>query len=245
MKLPALLTCASALCGLIACGSQPVPPRAPVDQVASERSASSQRSDQATSSRSSSDDEVAVRASLESSVMGLNPGQRFLLASRFKIPEGYRVSWVNPGDMGHEPVIEFKVPESFEVGPLMFPGPKRFTLPNGAVSYAYDNETAVFVEVRAPQDLKPSQFYRFELQATWFSCKKKCLKESVDAYFELEATDYPVESTLDAPMQSALKAIPKPLEELSEAKTEWQDNGVLLVHAAGVTWKDFFPSSPE
>lgn len=177
--------------------------------------------------------------------MALNPGKRFLLATRFDIPQGYWVSWVNPGDVGNRPVIEFKAPDGFELGALMFPGPKKFTLRNGAVGYGYDEDTAVFVEVHAPEALSSRQSYRFELDATWFSCNKGCSKSQVQAYFELEATGDPVEDSLDESMRAALETVPKPLESLEAARTEWRDDGVLAVHAKGVTWKDFYPSRPE
>lgn len=167
------------------------------------------------------------------------------MAVRFEIPEGTRVSWINPGDMGREPVIEFSAPESFQVGPPMFPGPKKFTLPNGAVTYGYDRSTAVFVEVSTPEQLAAGEFYRFEVDATWFSCNKTCLKENVKAYFELEASEQPVEQALAEPLQAALETVPKPLESFEAAKVEWRSEGVLVVHADGMSWKDFFPGTPK
>jgi DsbC/DsbD-like thiol-disulfide interchange protein len=189
--------------------------------------------------------DMAVRASLESSAGALSPNGRFLLAIRFDIPEGYRVSWINPGDMGREPVIEFNAPESFEVSPPMFPGPKRFELPNGAVSYGYDQSTAVFVEVRTPDQVDRGEFYRFDVNASWFSCKKQCMKESVEAYFELEASDDPIEQGLARPLQAAWETVPKPLESFEAARAEWRSESVLVVHADGMKWKDFFPGSAE
>ena len=241
MKYACVLWPVTMICALAACGTQPArfaatAPRPDEPAAANDDAAHAEVSGAA---------EPAVRARLDSSVMALNPGRRFLLATRFDIPEGYWVSWVNPGDVGNKPVIEFKAPDGFELGALMFPGPRKFTLPNGAVGYGYDKDTAVFVEVRAPEALSSRQSYRFELDATWFSCKKGCSKDNVQAYFELEATGAPVQDSLDASMRAALETVPRPLESLEAARTEWRNHGVLAVHAKNVTWKDFYPSRPE
>jgi DsbC/DsbD-like thiol-disulfide interchange protein len=235
-----LLWSAPMVCLLAACGTQPV--RSAATPPRHDEPAAASHDDDADASEAA---ESAVRARLDSSVMALNPGKRFLLATRFDIPDGYWVSWLNPGDVGNKPVIAFKAPDGFELGALMFPGPRKFTLRNGAVGYGYDKDTAVFVEVRAPEALSSRQSYRFELDATWFSCNKGCSKDNVQAYFELEATGEPVEDSLDASMRAALEAVPKPLESLEAARTEWRKSGVLAVHAKNVTWKDFYPSRPE
>lgn len=243
MKSTSLLSCASVLCWLVACGNPPA--RSAATAPHDDADEASPSDDSGGVRRFETSEAPPVAARLESSVMALNPGKRFLLATRFEIPEGYWVSWLNPGDVGNKPVIEFKAPERFEVGALMFPGPKKFTLPNGAVGYGYDKDTAVFVEVLTPEALSSRQSYRFELEATWFSCKHGCLKDNLQAYFELEATGDPVEESLDASLRAALEAIPKPLGSFEAASAEWRDHGVLAVHAEGVTWKEFYPSRPE
>ena len=239
-RLP-LLCCVSTVGCLVACASQPAPIVTPPP---AKSNLHQPEDDEAANSGLESAD-VAVRAALESSAGAVSPNGRFLLAVRFDIPEGYRVSWINPGDMGREPIVEFSAPESFEVSPPMFPGPKRFELPNGTVSYGYDHDTAVFVEVRTPGQLSQGEFYRFDVNATWFSCKKQCTKESVEAYFELEASSEPVEQGLPQPLQAAWESVPKPLESFEAAKAEWRSEGVLVVHADGMKWKDFFPGSAQ
>src|SRR6185436_15828422 len=124
-----------------------------------------------------SSDESIVHAELETSASAVEPGGKFLLAVRFEIPDDYRISWTNPGDVGASTHVAFEVPEGFVVGPLLFPPPTRFNLPGKLVSYGYTRETAVFAEVTAPERLPERQVLRFDVKVDWLACKDECATE--------------------------------------------------------------------
>ncbi|MEO8177885.1 MAG: protein-disulfide reductase DsbD domain-containing protein, partial [Deltaproteobacteria bacterium] len=121
--------------------------------------------------------ESIVHAEFATSAQAVEAGGKFLLAVRFQIPDDYRISWTNPGDVGKSTQVTFEVPEGFVLGPLQFPAPKRFNLPGKLVSYGYERETAVFAEVTAPERLSESQVLRFDVKANWLACRKECLSE--------------------------------------------------------------------
>ena len=221
---------------LTACSATPTPPQSPkaAPQVESE-SASSSKAPR-------TEPDVAVKASFETSTAAVSPGSKFLVAAHFRIAEGYRLSWVNPGDVGKRIAIEFRAPEGFEVSAPMFPGPTKFNLPDGYVSYGYDGETAVFAEISTPVDISPDEVFRFELSAKWLACKGTCLKEGVEAYFELVSSPSEVSQGFEAPLPRFLQRIPQPVSGLDEATLEWREPGTLAIRARGVTWKDFFPA---
>jgi DsbC/DsbD-like thiol-disulfide interchange protein len=188
---------------------------------------------------------MAVTATFETSAAELGPESSFLVAMHFQIAEGYRLSWLNPGDMGKEMAIDFKVPEGFEVSAPMFPGPNKYSLPDGFVSYGYDGETAVFAEVRVPPDVVPNDVYRFEVSAEWLACKHTCLKEATSAYFELVATDQLFDQGFDGELPAIYDRVPKPISKLDTASLEWRDASRLAIIAEGIEWKDYFPARPD
>src|SRR5688572_31971748 len=77
-----------------ACGRPPAEaPAAPVEAPAEpQRSAWPQEPKPAS--------ESVVRAEFQTSAQAVKPKGTFLLAVRFDIEDGYRISWQNPGDVG-------------------------------------------------------------------------------------------------------------------------------------------------
>jgi hypothetical protein len=184
---------------------------------------------------------MAVKATFETSTSIVSPGRKFLLAAHFRLAEGYRLSWTNPGAKGKQMSIEFRGPDGFEISAPMFPGPKKYGVEDGHVSYGYDGETAVFAEVTGPATVTPDEVYRFELSAEWLACKSSCLRENVNAYFELVAGPAPEDEGFTEPLARLLESVPRPLASLGDTSLEWRSDKTLAIRASGVTWKDFFP----
>ena len=223
---------------LAACSSTVLPPQSAAAVTADDQT---DRADD-DSSASTSEPDVAVKASFETSVAAVTPGTSFLVAAHFNITDGYRLPWLNPGDMGKEMAIEFRAPEGFDVSSPMFPGPTRYDLPDGFVSYGYDSETAIFAEIRVPTTVVPNEVYRFELSAKWLACKGSCLNEGIDAYFELVGSQSVEEQGFTGALPRFFESIPEPIGELGGTSLEWRAPGTLAIRASGVTWKDFFPN---
>ena len=115
--------------------------------------------------------DVIVGASFETSAFALKPGSKFWLAAHFKIHDGYRISWKNPGEVGKPTLARFRVPEGFVVSEVLYPAPRRFVLNGELISYGYQSETALFAEVLVPEGLNEQTPYRFEMEAEWYACK--------------------------------------------------------------------------
>lgn len=194
-----------------------------------------------------STDDMIVHAELSSSAQAVEPGGKFLLAVRFQIPEQYRISWINPGDVGKTTRVTFEVPEGFVVGPLQFPAPQRFNLPGKLVSYGYERETAVFAEVTAPEKLAQGQVLRFDVKADWLACKDECANEELGAWFELVSQRRAPEPQLPPALSVYYDAIPRAFTELPKAKHDWKvtrGKPKLTLSAEDVKWVDFFPGDP-
>lgn len=194
-------------------------------------------------------EDMVVRAELQTSAQAVEPGGKFLLALRFQIPEHYRISWVNPGDVGRTTRVAFEVPEGFVVGPLQFPAPQRFNLPGKLVSYGYERETAVFAEVTAPEKLPEAQVLRFDVKANWLACKEQCIAdEELNAWIEMVSQRRAPQPQLSAELAAYYASVPRAFAELPEAKHDWKvtrGKPKLTLSAADVKWLDFFPGDLE
>lgn len=186
--------------------------------------------------------EAVVQLSFEPLVTGVKPGRKFLLAAHFRIAPGYRISWKNPGDVGKETVVSVRAPAGFEVGPATFPVPERYTVPGGYVGFGYQNETAVFVEVKAPAALSRGAVHRFDLSASWVACKKECATEHTDAFVELTTTyGNAAAKEVEAGLATFKARLPTPLADVKDAEQKWElgRNATLVVKVPGSTLKEF------
>ena len=192
--------------------------------------------------------ESVVHAEFQTSAQAVKPRGKFLLAVRFEIAKGYRISWSNPGDVGKSTKVSFQVPEGFSVGPLQFPAPSRFEWPGKLVSYGYEGDTAVFAEVTAPERLTRDEAYRFEVRADWLACMDECATEELNAWFELTFSPGAPEPALPPQLAAHHAAIPTAFTDLPESKSDWKGSPhrpALALSASDVKWLDFFPGDTE
>ncbi|HVU01390.1 MAG TPA: protein-disulfide reductase DsbD domain-containing protein [Polyangiaceae bacterium] len=191
--------------------------------------------------------ESVVQVTFEPLVTGVRPGRKFLLAAHFRIAPGYRVSWTNPGDVGKETVVTVSAPPGFEVSPARFPVPERYTVPGGYVGFGYQNETAVFVEVKAPATLSGGGVHRFDLSASWVACKKECATEHTEAFIELATTrGSAAAKDVEAKLSAFQERLPRPLADVKDADRKWEPSGhrsTLLVNLPGAEVRDFWPGA--
>src|SRR6187399_1055796 len=192
--------------------------------------------------------EVIVGASFETSAFALKPGTKFWLAAHFKIHDGYRISWKNPGEVGKPTVARFRVPEGFVVSEVLYPRPRRFVLNGELISYGYQSETALFAEVLVPDGLNEQTPYRFEMEAEWYACKKECASEQTNAFFELLVDESAPRTPMDDSLQALFDTVPVPVSTLGLATHRWHVAGgetELSLSAPKVEWLDFYPEGPE
>lgn len=230
------------LSGLLHCGGQAA--QSPAEAPAApepERSAFPSPPPQESS------DQV-VHAEFQTSAQAVKPKGKFLLAVRFDIQEGYRISWQNPGDVGKTTRVVFEVPEGFSVGPLLYPAPQRFTLPGDLVGYGYEKQTAIFAEVSAPERLPEGQTFRFDVKADWLACSNECANEELAAWFELASSAYAPEPQLPPELAPHYAAVPKAFGDLPDSNVDWKGGPkqpALTLKAPEVKWVDFFPGDLE
>lgn len=192
--------------------------------------------------------ESVVHAELQTSAQAVKPKGKFLLAVRFDIESGYRISWQNPGDVGKTTRVVFEVPDGFSVGPLQYPAPQRFELPGKLVSYGYEKQTAIFAEVTAPERLPEGHTYRFDVKADWLACNNECANEELSAWFELPSSALAPEPVLPPELAVYHDAVPTAFGDLPDSTLGWKGSArrpALTLEAAQVKWLDFFPGNAE
>jgi len=152
-----------------------------------------------------------VRVELVSEGQAIAPGEIFWVGLRQQITPGWHTYWLNPGDSGEPPRIEWALPHGFVAGDIRWPHPER--IPVGpAMSYGYSDEVVLPIPLTAPSSLVPGARVTLRGQASWVVCEKTCVPEEAAVALTLPvATGRPAPDPRGAPLiAAARRAVPTP-----------------------------------
>jgi thiol:disulfide interchange protein DsbD len=117
-----------------------------------------------------------VRIELLSDSASIAAGETFWIGLRQQIAPGWHTYWMNPGDSGEPPRIEWTLPPGFRVGDFVWPPPERIAV-GPAMSFGYANEVVLPLPVTAPRDLPAEGRVVLRGTASWIVCEKVCIPE--------------------------------------------------------------------
>ncbi|HUB17224.1 MAG TPA: protein-disulfide reductase DsbD domain-containing protein, partial [Acidobacteriaceae bacterium] len=177
----------------------------------------------------------------------LYPGQTFTAGLDFQLEPGWHVYWINAGDSGEPPTIDWKLPPGVTAGPLQFPPPQRLPL-GPLMDFGYENQVVFPIDIHVAPDFHPSPSPAvFAAHVTWLVCRAVCIPGKTDLALtrpasatapSTPATD-PSAENLIARFQSQL---PKPLPAADSA-TFSQTSKSFTLNVTGIkpASAQFFP----
>ena len=152
-----------------------------------------------------------VRVELLGESQSIAPGETLWVALRQEIRPGWHTYWLNPGDSGEPPRLEWTLPAGFTAGEMRWPHPERIRV-GPAMSYGYTDEVVLPIPVTAPADLRPGTRVTLRAQASWIVCEKTCVPEEAPVSLSLPvAAGPPAPDPRGAPLiAAARRAVPTP-----------------------------------
>lgn len=114
-----------------------------------------------------------VHARLLADVAEVRPGRPFRLGVHLAQDKGWHTYWKSPGAVGKPTELSWSGPAGTTFAPMAWPAPSWFEL-SGIVSYGYEDQVLLFVEVTPPADL-PRGSASFSADATWLVCEVQCI----------------------------------------------------------------------
>lgn len=128
-------------------------------------------------------EETPLKISLLHEEATIQPGRPFWVLVHVDIKDGWHTYWKNPGDTGMPAQIEWKLPEGFTAGELLWALPHRFSL-DDCVGFGYEKEMVLLAEITPPETLS-SDTTTIQANVTWLACSSStCLPGSS----QIEAT---------------------------------------------------------
>jgi thiol:disulfide interchange protein DsbD len=122
-------------------------------------------------------------AELLSEVKQIQPGKPFWVLLRLTLKPGWHSYWINPGDSGLPPQIQWEMPEGFHATPIQWLAPER--IPFGKlVNFGYHNESYHLIQITPPKDVG-GQSQTLTAKTTWLVCKEICIPEEANLILTL------------------------------------------------------------
>ena len=182
-----------------------------------------------------------IHVSLVAEPESIAPGQEFWVAVRFQMEKGWHIYWLNPGDSGSPPSVQWRLPAGFQAGELRWPHPERLVT-KYSTDYGYAGQMLLLASIRPPAGLAPGGKAELAGTVKWVVCREVCIPGKTDVALSL-----PVRRT--APLRSsalfdeARKRIPQPAPDgwRVRARTE-KDVFVLSIETGQpIARAEFFP----
>ncbi|MGC1186475.1 MAG: protein-disulfide reductase DsbD domain-containing protein, partial [Candidatus Acidiferrales bacterium] len=115
-----------------------------------------------------------VDVSLVSDEAAVRTGQTLWVGLEFKLPSGWHIYWMNPGDSGEPPKIKWDLPQGFRAGDFLWPYPERIEAPS-IVDYGYANEVVLLAPISVPADLPAHGPVTLGGDVRYLVCREICV----------------------------------------------------------------------
>jgi thiol:disulfide interchange protein DsbD len=139
-------------------------------------------------------------------------GQTIDLGLRFELQKGWHIYWINPGDSGEPPRMQWHLPVGLSAGPVQWPTPQRFQT-SSIVDYGYEDSVMLIVPLHADASLAAEAQARLGADLRLLVCSHEMC---VPGRAQLSLT-LPVESKPPAPdaqiidlFTATLRSLPRP-----------------------------------
>jgi DsbC/DsbD-like thiol-disulfide interchange protein len=108
------------------------------------------------------------------------PGQVLVLGVRFEIDPKWHIYWVNPGDSGGPPTVEWKLPAGFQADAFEWPVPQRIDIGGGLVNYGYEADVLLPVTMRVPATARAGTQVDLSGHVRYMICSELCVPARAD-----------------------------------------------------------------
>lgn len=100
-------------------------------------------------------------------------GRPLWLGLRFQMKAGWHIYWVNPGDSGGPPTVQWTLPPGVRAGEFEWPAPERFTL-GPIVNYGYSGDVVLPLALTIAPDAG-RQPIPIKAAVRWIACEEICV----------------------------------------------------------------------
>ena len=173
------------------------------------------------------------------------PGHDFRVGVHFMLERGWHIYWINPGDSGQPPSLQWHLPAGFSAGEIQWPRPHKLQSSPSLADYGYHDDVLLMVPLRVPGSQKPGSRAEIHLQAKWLICREVCIPDHAQLRLTvaIAAAARPNHQTAAQLFSAAERLLPRPWPRAWKAGAESRKEDFLLRLQMGkpVGAAEFFP----
>jgi len=178
----------------------------------------------------------------------LFPGESFTAGLEFQMEPGWHIYWINAGDSGEPPTVQWNLPAGITAGSMEFPPPQRLPL-GPLMDFGYENQVVFPVAMHVTADFHPAlPQTRIAAHLNWLVCREVCIPGKGDlSVSRTSLRAAPALAVTDAAAKAVVaryeSLLPKPLPAGDTAHFRSTPQGFLLDVETGVRDRaaQFFP----
>jgi len=172
------------------------------------------------------------------------PGQTAWIGLYFEMEPGWHIYWINPGDAGEAPRVQWTLPRGFRAGDFRYPTPSRLTT-GSVIDYGYQGKVLLAAPLDVPADYKPGAATTLSADIRYLICSQVCIPAKGQASLRVpEAKGASPDAAAAARIfQDARQRWPKPLPAGAKAQASYNGKTFTLSIDSGSpeTKATFFP----
>jgi len=175
------------------------------------------------------------------------PAVSFRAGLKFNLEKGWHVYWINPGDSGQPPKVEWKLPEGFQAGEIEWPTPSRLPI-SKLMDYGYEDKVLLMMPIHPPASLKPGTTAQLAATVKWLVCREVCLPGHAEVALTLPVLSESPKPSRNQDLFSQTRAsLPRPAPRNWKQSAVAQKDGFVLTLRTGKQVKSavFFPLEEE
>jgi DsbC/DsbD-like thiol-disulfide interchange protein len=172
------------------------------------------------------------------------PGRQAYFGLNFRIEKGWHIYWVNPGDSGQPPRVEWHLPKGLSAGEIEWPAPRRLGT-SAIVDFGYGDDVMLLVPVRASSTLSTNQTAQLGAELRVLVCREICIAGKAQISLPLAIKSMPpeVDARTSELFAAARKSLPRQAPGGWEFNVSDQKDSFVLTAKLGrqTTRAAFFP----
>ena len=171
-------------------------------------------------------------------------GHTLDLGLRFQLEKGWHIYWVNPGDSGEPPRVQWQLPAGLTAGAMEWPTPRRLESAS-IVDYGYEDTVLLIVPLHAAASLAALQPVRLGAEVKLLVCSHEmCIPGKAQLSLTLPIKSQPPapDARTAALFTATRKSLPRPApENWRFSVADANDSFVLTAKLGQITQAVFFP----
>ncbi len=176
----------------------------------------------------------------------IQPGRAFLLGLHFRLEKGWHIYWINPGDSGEPPKVQWTLPAGFRAGPLDWPTPRRIA-DHSLMDYGYEDDVLLPVKIHPAASVATGHDVNLGLSVTWLVCRDICIPGRAALTLSLPVRKDAEASAGRTLFLKAKSELPKPAPKQWKVLGTLEDGEFVLEIETGIRegGATFFPLEPN